>query len=141
MQAFTPTTPCDSFWCGGTPGFRNVLVIYDLLDHARGTSEQQQTFGILDINLNPKLVYTYLKNFLAVLGDAGASYSPGTLGYRLSGATADVQSTLFEKRDGSRYLAVWIEKRRMHPDTKAAEPVAPQNVTLEAGCGKDPQRF
>jgi hypothetical protein len=49
------------------------------------------------------------RNLIALLADPGAVFTPGGLTYRIDGTTESVHHTLLQKRDGSFFLALWLE--------------------------------
>jgi hypothetical protein len=65
-------------------------------------------FGLIDSSLNPKPIYTAIKNIITLMSDPGTQPNLGKLNYALSGSTTNVQQALFQKIDGSFILVLWI---------------------------------
>ncbi len=65
-------------------------------------------FGIVDGTYTPKPAYFAIKNMIAVLADPSAPFEPRVLAYSLSGDTANVQTTLLQKHDGTFNLCAWV---------------------------------
>jgi hypothetical protein len=97
---------------------------YELLDTSAqsGGGDFEGNFGYIRTNNTPKPAFTAVKNLLALLSDRGPRFRPGSLGYGLSGNTADVYKVLMQKRDGTYYLAMWV--------ARPMQSAAPQVVTL-----------
>jgi len=104
---------------------------YELIDQGTDLADSEQNFGLLRNDGSPKPAFTALKNLIALLKDPGPSFTPGSLGYSLSGKTADVHKTLLQKRDGKFYLILWLEKPCYDSTTKQLTTVSSQQVTLD----------
>ena len=107
-----------------------LTTMYELVDQGTSSTEPEQNFGLLKADLTPKPAFTALKNLLQTLKDPGSSFTPGSLDYTLSGSTADVQTTLLQKRDGSFFLCYWLAKSCWDVDPKTTITVPAQSVTL-----------
>lgn len=103
----------------------NRSYIYELMDEPSASAE-----GIMNANLTPKPSYTAIQSLIGLLSDPGPSFTPGTLQYTLTGSTQNVHQLLMQKRDGSFYLALWVNAEIMNPVTLATINLAPQNITL-----------
>lgn len=85
--------------------------VYELLDqfdpvvHTSNPSEDR--FGLYRHDLSRKPVADVLSGLLRLLADPGPGFVPTGLMVAESGSTAGFQSRLFQKRDGSYYLAFW----------------------------------
>ncbi|WP_152032882.1 putative Ig domain-containing protein [Ereboglobus luteus] len=97
----------------------SITAAYELVDgnldrSTAGTSSaRDDNFGLIQnnsISLTPKPAYHAIKNVLSVLKDPGAAFEAGSLDYAMTGATADVCSALFQKRNGDFYLCLWLGK-------------------------------
>lgn len=75
--------------------------IYELINEA------SEDFGILNNDGSPRLQYRSVKNFVAMFKDPGASFATASLDYRLTGDLANIRRSLFQKRNGRFYLALW----------------------------------
>jgi hypothetical protein len=82
---------------------------YELLDEFSdpGRQEAESNFGLLRYDLSPKPAFTALQNLIAICADPGASFTPGTLDYEVSGDQSELRQLLLQKSDGSYYLALW----------------------------------
>jgi hypothetical protein len=67
----------------------------------------REDFGLLNVDGSSRLQYTAVKNFIGMFKDPGASFTPGTLDYSLSGDTSKIERILFQKRNGRFYLVLW----------------------------------
>jgi sugar lactone lactonase YvrE/fibronectin type 3 domain-containing protein len=93
-----------------------VAAAYELVDEGWNvsvdppapTTEREQNFGLIQNNLAPKPAYHAVKNMLSVLKDPGPAFAAGTLDYTMTGATDNVCSALFQKRNGDFYLCLWL---------------------------------
>ena len=98
--------------------------IYELL------SSNGEDYGLLDSNGNQKPAFKAVANLLTMLSDKGPAYSPAPFSYSLSGGNAALHHFLLSKRDGTVYLALWLEVSSYEPDAHTPINVAPQQVTL-----------
>jgi len=115
---------------------RNMLIMarngvpayyYELLDDGiDGFSAD----ALVDSSYNPKPAYFAMKSILGLLTDGGNASATGSLGYSLSGATPNVQTLLFQKANGTYYLAFWIEAQSAATDSGTDLNVPAQQVTL-----------
>jgi hypothetical protein len=97
--------------------------IYELIDTTEG-------FGIIRSDGSHKPAFTAISNLLNLLSDKGALFVPRSLTYAISGAGSNLHHALFQKRDGSFWLALWIEAEGYDPDQHLTIKVAAQRVTL-----------
>jgi hypothetical protein len=86
--------------------------------------------GLLANDLTPKPQYYALQSLIAVLKDPGPAFAPGSLDYDVSGNTDHLEHALFGKRDGSMYVALWLEKSSFDARTQSAVPVPAQQIQL-----------
>ena len=89
---------------------------YEFLDEGTNPSDNEQNRGLLRADLTPKPAYTALKNMLGLLADKGPAFTPGGLDFTLTrqmpanySRSQYVRSLLFQKRDGTFWLALWHE--------------------------------
>jgi len=101
--------------------------IYELLNL---TVSSDNSFGLLHPDFSPKPAYTALKSVLNLLSDPGASFQTGKLDYTLGGDQTDVHHLLLEKRDGTFFLALWIEEPSYDVDAKSVLTVAPRTISI-----------
>jgi len=88
-------------------------------------------WGLLRGDLTERPAFSAVKNLIALLGDPGAAFTPGSLDYTFTSSTSDVRQVLLQKRHGVFYLLLWRETSRWNGDTKVESNVAPANVTLD----------
>lgn len=89
-----------------------------------------EDFGLLRKDATVKPAFGALANLLNMLKDPGAAFEPSNLDFTLTGGDANVHRLLFQKRDGTFYLALWVESQGYNPDSKVYTPVSSQRVTL-----------
>lgn len=99
--------------------------IYELLDEASSPN-----YGIMHADVTPKPAYTGLQHLIELLTDKGPRFTPASLNYTIADAGPDVHHLLLQKRDGTFYLAVWIEQPGYDTAHTMRTPVAPRPTTL-----------
>ncbi|HTL29977.1 MAG TPA: hypothetical protein VL282_12180 [Tepidisphaeraceae bacterium] len=82
---------------------------YELADEGTNSADREQDFGLLHYDLTPKPAYTAMKNLVTLIEEPGATFTPSSLDYTLSGSTTDVDHLLLQKSDGRFYLLLWHE--------------------------------
>lgn len=105
--------------------------IYELVDEPFEGVEGH--FGLLRGDLSEKPAFRAVKNMIALLKDgatAGRTFTPGKLNYGLSGNTNSVSHMLFQKADGTFYVALWLGKRAWDWKNRVEVAVTNQTVTL-----------
>jgi hypothetical protein len=102
--------------------------IYELLD--LGSSFSDNGFGLLHNDFSPKVGYNAIKSLLGLLADPGPGFQAGNLDYQLSGNTANVHHLLLQKRDGTFFLALWVEQPCYDMNAKQPLTVAEQSITI-----------
>lgn len=100
--------------------------MYELLDEVSSPG-----YGLIDGNMNPKPAFFAVQNIIANLWDRGPSFTPGKLAYSLTGGGSTLKQILFEKRDGSFWLVVWLEQSSYDEVNLNFTPVTPEHVTLK----------
>jgi hypothetical protein len=80
---------------------------YELLDEGTGSTDREDSFGLLRHDLSEKPAFAALRNTIDILEDPGAAFAPEALDYSLSGDLSNLRQVLLQKRDGSFYLALW----------------------------------
>jgi hypothetical protein len=106
-------------------GFKETF-LYELLDEPSSPG-----YGLLRSDLSPKPAYTAVRNLIATLSDNGSSFTPGSLPYTISGGDSNLNQLLFEKSDGSFWLALWLEESSWDPANCAPIAVTPENIGIE----------
>jgi hypothetical protein len=103
--------------------------IYQLLD----ASAHNDDWGLIDVNGRKKQSYYSIKNLISTLKDPGSAFTPGTLRYQVSGST-EVASQLFQKRDGTYYIALWQPRNSSTPAPLANDEASRlQTISLTFG--------
>ena len=83
---------------------------YDFMDDGSDPTNQEDNFGMVDVNGISKPACTTIKNMIALLGDPGTPGLTGGLNYTLSGSNmATVHHLLLQKKNGDYYLVLWQE--------------------------------
>jgi hypothetical protein len=103
--------------------------IYELVDEGGGYFG---SYGLTDGSGNVKPAYVAVKNLLAHLSDPGSPVVLGSLAYTLA-APAQVHHALFQKRDRSFVLALWLETSEWDPNANIPIAVPPQAARLTFG--------
>ncbi len=103
--------------------------MYELVDEGGGYFG---SYGLTDGSGNIKPAYAAVKNLLAHLSDPGKPIVLGSLAYTLA-APAQVHHSLFQKRDGSFVLALWLEASEWDPIGNVPIAVLPQAARLTFG--------
>jgi hypothetical protein len=82
---------------------------YELIDVWPDSSGAEifDHFGLLRNDMSEKPAYAALERLIGLLEDRGPSFAPESLDYRLEDAPPTLRRLLFQKRDGSFYLALW----------------------------------
>ena len=117
----------------------SATYLYELLDDRAdpGLTDVEDHFGIFNADGTPKPAATAIHNLTSLLADRGAtagSFTPGALGYMVTGLPATGSSLMLAKSDGSFDLAVWAEPQIRASSTSAAEvaaPLIPVTVTFD----------
>ena len=104
--------------------------LYELLDQQSNSSNTGYNFGLFYADGTAKPAATAVHDLTALLADNGGSFTPGTLGYSLTGTLSTDNSLLLEKSDGSFWLALWNETRLSGPTSPTDIAVPNHTVTL-----------
>jgi Chitobiase/beta-hexosaminidase C-terminal domain len=123
--SYTPRTVLLAF----VKGIKRTFV-YELVDEFSTTG-----YGLLANDFSEKPAFTALKNLISILQDPGSKFTPESLNYNVSGNTNTMQQLLLQKRDGSYWLALWLEQSSYDSTNNVSTPVTPQNVNLSIGIG------
>jgi hypothetical protein len=87
-------------------GIRRTF-IYELFDMHDNAQEPEDNFGLVHADgVTFKPAGTAMSNLITVLRDPGPAFSTTALDFTVSEAKA--RTALFQKRDGTFYLAVWL---------------------------------
>ena len=84
---------------------------YELVDEQAdpGLTDTQRHFGLFRNDYSAKPAATVIANMIALMSDKGGSVRPSTVSYSLGTASPVVHHLLFQKQDGSYWLALWQE--------------------------------
>ena len=105
--------------------------LYELFNDQSNSSTPEYNFGLFNANGTAKPAATAIHNLTTLLADSGSSsFTPGTLGYSLTGLQSNDHSLLLEKSNGTYWLALWDEARLSGPSSPGQISVANHNVTL-----------
>jgi len=111
--------------------------LYELVDMPAGFPAGDSKFGLLRSDFSAKPAYSALLNLLHLLSDPGPSYAGQDLAFTLAGDVANIDHVLFEKRDGTFYLALWVEEPSYDVNSKKALPVSTHHVVVQFDEGAD----
>jgi hypothetical protein len=106
--------------------------VYELVDdNADPTnSNPENNLGLYNNDFTPKPAGRAVKNLIALLADPGASFTPGSLDFTLTGGDSNLHQVLLQKRDGTYWLALWQEVPSFDTSTKTDIVNAPVPVTV-----------
>jgi hypothetical protein len=124
------------YWNSGA--FRTYL--YELADDLEpGETPAQYHWGLLDSNANPKPAFIALANLIQILADpappSDAAFSPAALPLTIQASSDSVRHSLFGKRDGTYYLALWNEVSSYNELTGQQLDPPRESVTIHIGRG------
>ncbi len=105
--------------------------LYELTDLPSGGAAADRGYGLLRSDFSSKPTYLALRNLLSVLNDPGPAYSGGAFSFTLTGDLSQVHQALFEKRNGSFFLALWVEASGYDVDREQALSVPIHKVVLQ----------
>lgn len=103
--------------------------IYELCDPEPGGGADAG-YGLLHRDGSPKPAFTALKNLLTLLADPGPAHAVQPLNAVIDGGGANLHRLAFQKRDGSYYLALWVEASVYDVDARTPVAVPVQSVTV-----------
>ncbi len=105
--------------------------LYELADDLEpGQDPYNYHWGLLDTSGAPKPAFGAIASLLNLLSDPGPAFTPSPLAYTLTGGNSSVHHLLFQKRDGTYLLALWIEAQSYDFIKQVALAVPTQTVTL-----------
>ena len=106
--------------------------LYELADDWEpGEDATDYHWALLNSDGTPKPAFGAVASLLNLLTDKGPAFTPGALAYALQDADATVHQALFQKRDGTWYLALWVEAQSYDFINETNIAVPTQKVTLE----------
>lgn len=111
--------------------------LYELVDMPAGFPAGDSKFGLLRSDFSVKPAYSALVNLLHLLSDPGSSYAGQDLSFTLTGDVANIDHVLFQKRDGTFYLALWVEEPSYDVNSKKTLSVPAQHVVVQLDDAAD----
>jgi len=100
--------------------------IYQLMDEPTSPAG----YGLLRPDMTQKPAFIGLSNMLHLLSDTDTSFAPGKLSFRISGGDSKLNHLLFQKKDGTYWLVLWVEAPSWDPATARPLSVAPENIGI-----------
>ena len=100
--------------------------IYELMEDPSSTAG----IGLLRSDMTPRPAFTAISSLMSLLADSSGSFPLQTLNYTLTGNTTGVETTLLQKKDGSFWLALWLNGSIWDVNAVKAEKKTEQDVTL-----------
>jgi len=107
-------------------GFRSTFV-YELIDEVSSPG-----YGLMNADLSPKPAFTAVSNLLSLLADSG-TFTTLDLCLSITGGGSTLKHVVFEKHDGSYWVALWLEQPGWDEANVAPLTVKPLNISLELG--------
>jgi hypothetical protein len=104
--------------------------LYELIDEHVDPTCNESNMGLLRNDGTEKPAFKAVANLAALLTDPGPAFTPRTLKYTLSGASALVHQTLLAKRNGRVYVVLWQDAVSYDTAAKQDITVPAQSVTL-----------
>jgi len=86
--------------------------------------------GLIDQYGRPKLQFTAISSLLNLLSDPGPAPPLYKLTYAMNGQTANVETLLLQRRDGSYEMLIWQEVPSWNHNTRVRIAVPPQTVHI-----------
>ena len=85
--------------------------VYELVDEKNdpGLTNTQDHFGLFRYDYSAKPAATVIENMVTLMSDKGYTFTPAALSYSLTTPSSSVHHLLFQKHDGSYWLALWQE--------------------------------
>jgi hypothetical protein len=105
---------------------------YELIDEGTPNAANTVPYGLARTDGSHKPAFTALKNLIAMLADPGPEDLPPNLDFSMVGGSSNVHHLLMAKRDGSYYLAFWLEEQDYDVNQHAETPATPEKLTFVA---------
>ncbi len=103
--------------------------LYELVDFPESGRDSWSGYGLLTSSGMRKPAFFALQGLLSLLADPGPAIAVRPLAYSVQNTNADVRHMVFQKRDGSYYLAAWIEQSGY--DVVTRTPIAVPEATIQ----------
>lgn len=100
--------------------------IYELMDDPTSPAG----YGLLRPDMTQKPAFIGLSNMLHLLSDTDTAFTPDKLAFKISGGDSKLNHLLFQKKDGSFWLVLWVEAPSWDPAAVRPLSVAPQNIGI-----------
>jgi len=85
-------------------------------------------------DMSPRPAFNAVSNLMRLLSDEPGNLKPGKLDWTIQGGdSAGIESALFQKHDGSFWLALWVPKAIYEVDKLHPIAVAAKQVTFSVG--------
>lgn len=120
----------------GVLGMPRSYVYQMMADRAPDATDPQAGYGLINNDGTLTAMWSAVSNLSNMFSDPGAPFTPAALSCSISGGTGALQSLLFQKRDGSYLLAVWVGSSGWNATTYAPITVTPQSVTITLPANK-----
>jgi hypothetical protein len=104
--------------------------IYELIDEGSPIAGNSGMFGLARNDGTKKPAFIALKSLLAILFDPGPPISPQDLQFSFEGASSNLHHLVMAKRDGSYYVAFWVEKQNYDVNKRVETPVSTEKITF-----------
>jgi hypothetical protein len=98
--------------------------LYELCDFPNSGN-----YGLLHADGAPKPAFTAVRSLLTLLADPGPVVDPRPLDYQVDGDSS-VRHFAFQKRDGTYFIALWVEEPSYDPPRQQGAVVSGRDVTL-----------
>ncbi len=99
--------------------------IYEFIcthEHQNASGKRAEAkFGLLTYYMAPTAAYTAMKNYIAILNDADADFSPQALDLSIEMSVATLHHMLIQKGDGTYYLLLWNDLEVYNQDVHHPE--------------------
>jgi hypothetical protein len=105
--------------------------LYELLSNGTGSTSD---WGLLASDGTKKPAYYAVANLVSLLGDKGPAFQPVDLNYSVVGGDSTLHRLVLQKRDGSYFVALWVEQQGYDPDAHVDMPVDPQPIVFNTAA-------
>ena len=110
----------------------NRTYIYELIDEGKDVNGPEGNFGLARRDGSRKPAFLALKNLISTMSDRTGAPNLQNLEFTLAGGSANVHHLLFQKADGSYYLAFWVESSDFDVNKRLPTPVPMEKVTFQS---------
>jgi len=94
-----------------------------------------EDYGLYAADWTAKPAVAAISNLTHLLSDPGPAFQPTTLSYSIAGGDTNLHHLLLQKRNGTYYLALWLEESSYNTSTNAPIVVTPETVQLTLPAG------